>query len=371
MKKSERVIALDVFRGITIAAMIMVNQPGSWDFRYGQMSHSAWHGCTLTDLIFPFFLFIVGVAMWFAFQKQGQKLTPPLVKKIVRRTILIFLTGIFLNLSKQLMSTGEINLAMIRITGVLQRIAICYGIGAFMCLLLNPKQLFLVSGGILVGYWWVLWYFGGTDPYSAEHTIVSQIDAALLGQNHLRSGHLVDASGLFGSIPAVVHVIWGYLLGRIVSLNTDRKELVLKMFIWGVPAVLLAKIWDYVFPINKILWTSSYVLFSTGAALIALAFLVWIIDVNNKRGWISPVMAFGVNSLFAYVFAELWGSAMTYLIKIPLDGNLVSLKYYIFSQLFAPFAGNLNGSLLYSALIMLFYWSILWVLYQRKIYIKL
>ncbi|MBN2610145.1 MAG: DUF5009 domain-containing protein [Bacteroidales bacterium] len=371
MKKTERIIALDAFRGITIAAMIMVNQPGSWSYRYSQMKHCDWNGCTMTDLIFPFFLFIVGVAMWFSFQKYGQKLTKSLTLKILRRTVILFMIGLFLNLSFQFIETRGISLSTLRITGVFQRIALCFGIGAILCVTLKPKHLFILTMGILIGYWALLWGFGGSDPYSPESTIVGKIDIELLGKNHLRKGYPVDASGLFGTIPAVVNVIWGYLTGRMISLNNDRNKLILNMFLLGIPAVFLAWIWNYSFPINKTLWTSSFVLFSVGSALIVLAFLIWIIDIKRKSKWASPFIVFGVNPLFAYVFAELWSSIISNLIKIRVKGDMVTLKSWLYNDIFVPFAGNLNGSLLYSIFIMIFYWLILWVLNRKKIFIKI
>lgn len=371
MAKQERVLALDAFRGITIAAMIMVNQPGSWSFKYEQMAHSKWNGCTLTDLIFPFFLIIVGIAMWFAFQKYPKTLSTAPIKKIVRRTVLIFLIGLGLNIAKQIIATHEFNFYTLRITGVLQRIAICYGIGALICSTLKPKQIIITSIGILVGYWIILFGFGNGAPYAAETTIVGKIDAFLIGKNHLRQGYPVDASGLFSSIPAIVHILWGYLLGCMISNNNDKNKLILNMFLLGIPAVLLAQLWNYSFPINKALWSSSYVLYTTGWAFITLAFFIWIIDVNKKKGWISPLIVFGVNPLFAYVFAELWASMASHLIKLPQNGKMVSLKSWLFNDVFAPLAGNLNGSLLYSIFIMFFYWSILWVLYKKKIFIKI
>lgn len=371
MKKTERLITLDVFRGITVALMIMVNQPGSWSYKYDQMRHAQWNGCTLTDMVFPFFLFIVGIACWFAFQKYGQTLSADLISKIIRRTVLIFLLGLALNFCKQWISSGELNLSMLRITGVLQRIAFCYGIGAILCLALKPRGLLISSLGILIVYWIVLWMAGGSQPYSAEHTIVGKIDVLLLGENHLRQGYPVDSSGLFASIPGIVNVIWGYLMGMMIYKVNDRKKLILKMFLIGVPAVLVAQVWNLVFPINKTLWTSSYVLYTSGWALVVLALLIWIIDVHKKSKYFSPFMVFGVNPLFAYIFAELWASVMSGLIKFHFEGSLVSLKSWIFGEIFAPLFGNMNGSLFYSIFIMFFYWSILWLMDQYRIYIKI
>ena len=371
MNKTERLITLDAFRGITIAIMIMVNQPGSWSYKYSQMRHAQWNGCTLTDMVFPFFLFIVGVACWFAFQKYGQTLSADLISKIIRRTVLIFLLGLALNFCKQWISSGELNLSMLRITGVLQRIAFCYGIGAILCLALKPRWLLISSLGILVVYWIVLFMAGGSQPYTAENSIVGKIDILLLGANHLRQGYPVDSSGLIASIPAVVNVIWGYLIGMFIYKVNKRKKLILKMFLIGVTAILVGQVWSLVFPINKTLWTSSYVFYTSGWAIIGLAFLIWIIDVHKKSKYFRPFLVFGVNPLFAYVFAELWGSIISGLIKFQFEGSLFSLKSWVFSEIFAPLFGNMNGSLVYSIFVMFFYWSILWLMDKYKIYIKI
>ena len=366
----QRIISLDVFRGITIASMILVNQPGSWNFKYDQMRHAQWHGCTLTDLIFPFFLLIIGISCWHAFQRYEQTLSLNSLRKIVRRAAIIFIIGLALNICKQWISMGEVNFSILRITGVLQRIAFCYLIGAILCLALRPVQLIITSFSILILYWIILYSAGGSEPYIAEYTIVGKIDNLILGENHLRKGYSVDTSGLFASIPATVHVIWGYLLGMIIYKIKDRKELVLKMFLFGIPAVLIAQIWNYFLPINKTLWTSSYVLYTSGWAIITFAFLIWIIDVHKNSKYFRLFLTFGVNPLFAYVFAELCGSIFSGLLKFPYCGNLVSFRSFMFDYIFSPIMGEMNGSLLYSVFIMFFYWSILWIMYKKKIYIK-
>tara|TARA_B100001248_G_C27395050_1_gene464963 strand:+ start:470 stop:1585 length:1116 start_codon:yes stop_codon:yes gene_type:complete len=371
MKKTERLITLDIFRGIIVALMIMVNQPGSWSYKYDQMRHAQWNGCTLTDMIFPFFLFIVGIACWFSFQKHQQKLSVDSIIKIIRRTVLIFLLGLMLNFFKQWIVSGEINLSTLRITGVLQRISFCFGIGAILCLSLKPRGLLFTSIGILIVYWIILWMAGGAQPYTAENTIVGKIDILLMGENHLRKGYLVDSSGLFASIPGIVHVMWGYLMGMTIFRVNDRKKLIIKMLLIGLSAILVAQLWSLVFPINKTLWTSSYVLFTNGWALVVLAFLIWIIDIQKKTKYFSSFLVFGFNPLFAYIFAELWASIMSGLIKFNFEGSLVSLKSWIYGQIFVPLFGNMNGSLFYSIFIMLFYWCILWIMDKNKIYIKI
>jgi predicted acyltransferase len=371
MEKPQRILALDAFRGITIAAMIMVNQPGSWNYVYSQMRHSEWNGCTLTDLIFPFFLVIMGVAIWFSFQRNDQKPSWALVMKIIRRTLLIFLIGFILNLLDQIANKHVVDLSTLRFMGVFQRIAFCYGIGGVLCLVMGPKQLVLTSALILIGYWLILWGFGGPDPYTPTTTVVGKIDAAILGTNHLHGGHALDPTGLFSSIPAVVHVLWGYLLGRMISLKADRKDLVLSMFILGIPPILAAQVWDYFFPINKTLWTSSYVLYTTGWAFITLAFFIWLMDIKQIKKWAYPLLVFGINPLFAYIFASLWVKVVAYWMVIPSGGKNISIQEWLYDSVCVPLAGNLNGSLLYSILTMIFYWAILSVLYNKKIYIKI
>lgn len=371
MSQTNRIKAVDAFRGLTIAGMIMVNQPGSWDYMYPQMEHAAWNGCTLTDLVFPFFLIIVGTSMWFSFKKSEHKLNSSTAIKIIRRSLIIFLLGLILSSSYQLFSNNSFSISFLRITGVLPRIAFCYGIGAFISLSLKPWQIGVTSLIILFGYWLIVWVFGGANPYDIETTIVGKIDIAIFGANHLRQGYPVDTSGFFSSIPAIVTVLWGFLIGRMIDTSKEKKELVLNMFLIGIPAVLIAQIWDNFFPINKTLWSSSYVLYTAGWALITLAFFIWIIDIKKYNKWINPLLVFGLNPLFAYLFSELFIESMNYIMKI-ISGNYeLSINGWIYDKICVPLLGNLNGSLLYSIMIMIFYWWILSFLYRRKIYIKI
>ena len=178
---NKRLVSLDIFRGITIASMIMVNQPGSWNFKYDQMRHAQWHGCTLTDLIFSFFLLIMGIACWFSYQKYDQKISLNLIKKIVRRSLLIIIIGLSLNFFKQWINLGEVDLSTLRFTGVLQRIGICYGIGASLCLALNSRGVVIASFFILFSYWMILYSAGVPEPYIAENSIVGKIDTLIIG----------------------------------------------------------------------------------------------------------------------------------------------------------------------------------------------
>lgn len=371
MEKPQRILALDAFRGITIAAMIMVNQPGSWNYVYSQMRHSEWNGCTITDLVFPFFLMIIGVAMWFSFQRNNQELTLPVVKKIIRRTLVIFLIGLALNILDQFATSHTINFSTLRLTGIFQRIAVCYGIGAVLCLIMKPRQIAVTSVIILLGYWLIIWGFGGNEPFTAMSNIAAKIDVALLGTNHLYRGQAIDPTGVFSSIPAVVNILWGYLLGRMISIKTDRKDLVLTMFIIGIPAILLSEIWNYSLPINKTLWTSSYVLYTTGWGIITLSFFIWLIDIKKFKRWAEPLLVFGVNPLFAYIFASFCTKAVGYIKIIPSGDDSITIHDWLYNKVCVPLAGNLNGSLLFAIIIMVFYWAILSFLYRKKIFIKI
>ena len=214
IEKSERLVALDIFRGITIASMILVNTPGSWSHVYPPLLHASWHGFTPTDLVFPFFLFAVGAAMSFSLGKyKGDK--SDVVKKILSRTALIFLIGLLLKMFPfyQFNKGSFIDFSTLRIMGVLQRIALAYGIAAFMCFFLSPKKLLGGAGILLVGYWGILLIFGGNDPFSLEQNAALKFDLLVLGEQHLYGGFGIpfDPEGLLSTLPAVVSVIIGFM----------------------------------------------------------------------------------------------------------------------------------------------------------------
>ena len=248
-----RLLALDIFRGITIAAMIIVNIPGSWSYVYAPLRHAKWHGCTPTDLIFPFFLFIVGVAMTYSFKKFNNKISLIAVRKIAKRVLVIFLIGLALNAFP--FNTGFSNL---RILGVLQRIAIAYGIAAILCLYFKQKKLIIISGLILIVYWLILIIFSQGDPYAMESNLVRIIDLKIIGENHLWLGLGIpfDPEGLLSTLPAVVTVILGYLTGKLIQKESNLKSAIYKLLLIGIAAIIAGLIWGMVFPINKSLWTS-------------------------------------------------------------------------------------------------------------------
>ncbi|AOW21466.1 acyltransferase family protein [Urechidicola croceus] len=365
---TKRLVALDVLRGLTIALMILVNNPGSWSFVYPPLRHSEWNGCTPTDLVFPFFLFIVGVSMWYSLKKYGTGLTKNGLLKVLKRFVVIFILGLFLN------AFPNFEFENLRIYGVLQRIAIAYAIGAILCMLFNYKQLLVVFGVLLLGYW-VLIHFGGTaDPYSLSSNIVRRVDLLLFGENHIYGGYGIafDPEGLLSSIPSVGTVLVGYFTGRWIEKSKTVKIAIKKLLIYGIIGIVLGLLWNTVFPINKPIWSSSYVLYTGGLAMLFLALLLWIIDVKGLKTWAQPFIHYGMNPLFIYVFSGLYISAIAGLVKITTSsGEQISGYTYLYKEIFTPVFGNMNGSLFFALFHVILFWIVAFILYKRKIFIKI
>jgi len=365
--KKQRLLSLDIYRGMTIVFMIIVNTPGSWQYVYAPLRHSEWHGCTPTDLVFPSFLFIVGVSMWFSMKKYGHHLNLQSVYKILYRTAIIFLAGFLLIWFPFF---GK-ELSGVRIMGVLQRIALAYGFGALICLIVRPKYLWLVSAIILLGYWGILYLAGGNEPYSLEGNAVLKLDLLVLGKNHLWDGFGIrfDPEGLLSTLPSIATVIIGFMTGSIVGKGEADMKKVIKMALYGIALTVAGLIWNIWFPINKPLWTSSYVLYTGGISMLILGLLYLLIDVLKFKGWTGFFKVFGMNALFIYIVASLWTKIML-LVKVGLAGEKVSLYYWIYSKICVPLLGNLNGSLLFALLQVLLMWVLVYILYRRKIFIK-
>jgi predicted acyltransferase len=367
MKNPDRYIALDVFRGMTIATMILVNNPGSWSHIYAPLKHSEWHGCTPTDLVFPFFLFIVGVSMFFSFRKYNSSLDCKSLVKVLKRTALIFIIGLFLNSFPQWLTDWS----KLRIMGVLQRIALAYGIGAVVVLAFNKKYLQYIAGSILLIYWGILYFFGGSDPYSLAGNVAPEFDKFILGSAHLYKGFGItfDPEGLLSTIPSIATVILGYMAGGLIS-GTERSKVPLHFLIYGVAGVVIGLLWSLVFPINKPLWTSSYVVYTAGLACLILAILIWIIDLKDYTKWASFFVVFGMNPLFIFALSGIWARILTRIILIHEGEKTVTGYNWLYLNIFQPFAGDINGSLLFALFHILIFWFICWVLYKKKIFIK-
>ncbi len=366
--QTKRLIALDVLRGLTIALMIMVNTPGSWAYVYAPLRHAEWHGCTPTDLVFPFFLFIVGVSMWYSFKKFGTGITKKGLLKVLKRFSVIFLIGLFLN------AFPKFNFESLRFLGVLQRIAIAYAIAAILCMQFNYKQLFLVFIFILFGYWGLLYFGGSNDVYSLTFNLAREVDVYMLGENHIYKGFGIpfDPEGLLSSIPSVATVLMGYFTGRLIDQGSSIPAIIKRMIIIGLVSTIIGWFWGYIFPINKPLWTSSYVLYAGGLAMLFLALLLWVIDLKKISSWTSPFIHFGTNPLFIFVFSIVYVKVLIYLIKLTNSSGIEVNGYStLYNDVFVPLAGNMNGSLLFAISHIIGFWFLTYILYRKKIFIKI
>ena len=367
---SNRLFALDCFRGLTIAFMIIVNTPGSWSYIYSPLRHAKWHGCTPTDLVFPFFLFIVGVAMRFSFNHYNYEPSNKLLKKIFWRTITIFVFGLILNAFPFIRQDWD--WSTLRIMGVLQRIGLAYGLASIISLYIKVDKIWIACSIILIGYWFLLFLFGGNDPYALNTNLVRTIDIALLGENHLWLGNGVpfDPEGLLSTIPASVTVLIGYFVGMLIQKNENKSLLVKILIIHAAQISAIGWIWGLFFPINKPLWTSSYVLYTAGIATFFLAIFIYFIDIKNFKKPFWPLMIFGTNSIFVFIGSGLWVKTIIN-INFSFNGNEISGYNYLYRSLFHPLAGNINGSLLFALSHVLVWWLILYWLYRKKIFFKL
>jgi predicted acyltransferase len=368
-KSSTRLVSLDIFRGMTIAFMIIVNTPGSWKYVYAPLEHSKWNGCTPTDLVFPFFLFIVGMSAFFSLKKYGNEINSNSIFRIVRRMIAIFAVGILLTIFPYFVR----DYSSLRIMGVLQRIALAYGIGATICLSFRKEHLWIVAAVLLLLYWALLAFFGGADPYSLNDNFALKTDLAILGKNHMYKGFGIpfEPEGLLSTIPSICTVIIGYFTGGLVARGGASGKTVVKLVIIGAGLTGLGYLWGMVFPINKALWTSSYVLFSGGLAMIMLSVIYLIADVLKFKAWGTFFVIFGTNALLTFVLSGIWTKLMLYVLKIPSGGEKISLYNWFYEKVCVPVAGNLNGSLLFAIIQMLLLWSLALTLYRKKIMIRL
>ena len=380
-----RSISLDFFRGFTVVIMIVVNNPGSWDFIYGPLDHSIWNGCTPTDLVFPFFLFATGNSLSFVMNKY--EVNKLLILKILKRFILIFLIGLLLNWFPFLMYKGGLLVAKpwhwynkdgvetgVRILGVLQRIAICYLIASLLIIYINKKYLWFTCFFILAFYWLICFQFGlAKDPYSLQGYFGTTIDKSIIGSAHLYKGEGIpfDPEGLMSNISAIVEVLFGYLIGNMIIKTEKNFNLLANLLLIGCGFLFLGYTLDYFVPINKKIWSSSYTIYTSGLAVLLLSFLIWVIDIKRKRIFITPFfIAFGKNPLFIFVLSGLIPRAMN-LVHIKSGDNVVNPLEWLYEHLFQNINSDFRfGSFLFALFMVLFYWIIAFILDKKKIYIK-
>src|SRR5688572_29445772 len=326
MSENQRYLALDVFRGMTVCFMIIVNSPGSWEIAYSPLLHASWHGFTPTDLVFPSFLFAVGNAMAFVMPKYESLGAEVFWKKTIKRTVIIFLLGYLMYWFPffQPADGGGLELKPIgetRILGVLQRIALCYFIASVVLYFGSRNFVVWFSVFALVGYWIILYAFGeANDPYSMIGNYERELDVLLFGEKHLYQGEGIafDPEGFLSTLPAVVNVIAGYKVGEYIRLNRSSYESIAKLMIVGSIFVFVGLSWDMFFPINKKLWTSSFVVLTVGLGTMILAILMYVVDIKRKQGWTYFFVVFGRNPLFIYLLSEL---ALITLLMVPSSEN--------------------------------------------------
>ena len=369
----DRFMALDIFRGATMALMVIVNTPGTWAYVYSPLRHAQWHGCTLTDLVFPFFLFIIGVAMRFSFDKYDICKYGPLFNKIIFRTITIFIIGLLLNAFPFIRQDWD--WSSFRILGVLQRIALAYFFASFIVLRFDVKGIVNISFILLVGYWITLMAYGwysGQDPYALKTNLILVVDQFLLGESHLYGGTGIqfDPEGLLSTIPSVVTVLIGFLVGTMIKTTNDHEDNAQRMAVLGSLLIIIGWLWGFIFPINKQIWTSSYVLYTGGIAIILLAGLIWLVDIKKINWWTKPFVILGSNAIFLYALSSIWVKILLK-ISFELEGKMISGYSYFYKTIFQPLAGNINGSLLFAFFHVVIFLIILTWMYRKKIYIKI
>ncbi|NCI45320.1 acyltransferase family protein [Sediminibacterium soli] len=371
MTNTQRFPALDVFRGMTICLMIIVNTPGDHLHTFSPLLHAKWHGFTPTDLVFPSFLFAVGNAMSFTMQKWENRGTGFVLGKITKRTLIIFLLGYLMYWFPFVANdNGQWALSPVshtRIFGVLQRIALCYCLASLMLYFLKEKLMVIIGIALLLLYWVLCVVFGdAADPFSLPGNAGLSLDLWLMGDAHLYHGEGVafDPEGLLSTIPAAVNVIGGYVAGRFIQQKGKQYETISVLALAGFVLLVLAYFWNFVFPINKKLWTSSFVLHTVALDCLLLALVMYIIDIRKQRSWTPFFEVFGKNPLFIYLLSELLVTLM-YTFRV---GD-TSLYHWIYQHVFS-FAGFYWGSLLFSVCYMLLCWCVGYWMNSRKWYVR-
>lgn len=375
MSTSQRFLALDVFRGMTICFMIIVNTPGSGAPPFAPLEHAGWHGFTPTDLVFPSFLFAVGNAMSFSLERYRQAGSRSFFSKVIRRTLLIFLLGYLMYWFPffRLDAAGHIMGAPIgntRIMGVLQRIALCYFFASVLIYFFKKKTVIIITVALLILYWFILLLFGdAAQPFSLLGNAGLYFDKWLMGNHHLYHGEGVpfDPEGWLSTLPAIGNVVAGYYAGVFIREKGKTYEALAKLMLWGCLFIFIALWWNMIFPVNKKLWTSPFVLLTSGIDLLLISALVYVIEMNERtgKGWTKFFLIFGKNPLFIYLLSELLITVL-FMVRI----HKTSFYSWVNDVLFQVIAPGAVGSLLFALSYMLLCWCVGWWLNKKKVYVK-
>jgi len=355
--KNKRLLSLDVLRGITIAGMILVNNGGPVNF--APLEHSKWNGLSLADIVFPFFLFMVGISTYLSLRKYDFHWSVALVRKITKRTLLILLIGWGIYWFNACCQGDFLPFSHLRIPGVLQRIALCYGIVSVLAVSINHKWFPHIAVGLLVVYTLIL--IVGNGYACNGSNVLAIVDHAVFGPAHLYHKSPIDPEGLLGTIPSIAHTLLGFIAGEILMERTSLKEKMLRLLLYGFLLSGLGFLFQYGLPLNKRIWSPTFVLFTCGLASSLLACLIGIIDIKDKKCWTPFFESFGINPLFLYIFSELLASFFfNFHIKNALYGVILSVVSYKYI-----------ASLIYAILFVLLNWIVGYPLYKKRIYIKL
>ena len=382
---NQRFYSLDVFRGATVALMILVNNPGSWGHIFPPLEHAGWHGVTPTDLVFPFFLFAVGNAMAFVMPKLEAAGESKFWYKIIKRTLLIFFIGLLLNWFPFVKYNADGNIVAkpfenLRIFGVLQRIAISYFFASIIVHYFKVRGAFVVGAFILLAYWFLCVAANPADPFSLHGWFGTNIDKALLGDKHMYHGEGIafDPEGLMNSLGAIVQVILGYLVGNYILQKGKTAEMLNGLFVAGCVLVFAGFCWDMVFPINKKIWTSSYTVYTTGLALMILSVMIYLIEFKGSKGWWGRFFdVFGKNALFIFAMSALipktlWMIHISNGVTETGKAKYLNPLSWFYENVCKPILPSdpRIGSLIYALCFIGMMWFLAWVLDRKKIYIK-
>jgi predicted acyltransferase len=368
---SKRLLSLDAFRGATIIAMILVNNPGSWSALYPQLRHAEWNGWTMTDWIFPFFLFTVGVAMTLSFAKRIENgfQVRQLYGHIVTRMIIIFALGLFLN------GFPYFNFSELRIPGVLQRIAICYGITSIIFLHSTLRgQIYWITG-LLACYWLIMQCIPvpgiGSGLYEPGKNFSNYIDSLVLSGHMWNQTVTWDPEGIISTIPSIATVLFGILAGHLLRSEKTKEEKTIRMYAAGTFLIILGLILDMWIPINKKIWTSSFSIFTAGWANICLATCFWFFDVKGYGRYAKPLVIYGMNAIAVYSVSELIAITLGMINVTNGRGVSLPLQEYLYTRIFLSIANPVNASLLFAICFTLVMYFFVWVLWKKNWFLKI
>ncbi|WP_455667291.1 acyltransferase family protein [Phocaeicola sp.] len=377
----QRLLALDVLRGLTIGGMILVNSPGTWSYVYPPLLHSRWNGLTLADVIFPLFMFMMGMSMYISLKKFSFSLHRELFLKILRRTFLIFIigTGIYAtstflealreaSLQPELMENpwqaAFSSLAHVRILGVLQRLALCYGIGSLLVTTIRHRYIPYLIAALLIGYYVIL-LAGNGFVYGPEN-ILSHADKLVLGTSHMYNDRGIDPEGVLSTIPSIAQVLIGFCFGKICLETPDMKDKLNRLFLYGSICLILGFLLQDICPLNKKVWSPTFVMVTCGFSVLLLSILLWYIDVTKRYRKTQAFEIFGVNPLFCYVLSEI-----LYILADNLPLKEQNMHDIIYAGLSGWLGDNAFTSFVYAFLFVGVVWLVGAFLYKKRIYIKI